>query len=311
MKYSKKQIEQFADETGFLKHYIEKVVRLLDVLIFIFSESIFKDKLLLKGGTAINLVHTNMKRLSVDIDLDYFGALDKDTAFKDRNLLEKELDEYMTNNEYEISSNSRSSFALFSRIYKYRNSFGNIDTIKVDINFMDRVHLYPHNISTVRYFDKEVILRTPAKEELFGMKINALIDRSKPRDLYDSIFLVDNFELFNQDMLRKAVIFYLSLNNNFKIDSTSFNRINTIDYRGVKTELFPVLKKGEMFDITKSQHDVIDLLGKLLVLTEKEKAYLDSFSKCDYNPSLLFEEPIASKIKNHPMAKWRIANIKG
>ena len=310
MKYSKKQIEQYANETGFIKHYIEKVIRLLDVLQFIFSESSFKDKLLLKGGTAINLVHTNLKRLSVDIDLDYFGELDKDIVLKDRELLEKELDNYMIDNEYEISPNSRSSFALFSRIYRYRNAFGNIDTIKIDINFMDRVHLYPHNISTDHYFDKEVSLITPAIEELFGMKINALLDRSKPRDLYDSVFLINNMKLLNQDMLRKAIIFYLSLNNNFKIDSDTFNKIKTIDKKSIKTELMPVLKKGEIFNLTESQNNVIVLLNKILVLTQKEKNYLDIFSKGNYDPSLLFDESITSKIKDHPMAKWRIVNNK-
>lgn len=309
MKYSKKQIEQYANNTGFVKHYIEKVVRLLDVLIFVFSESSFKDKLLLKGGTAINLVHTNLKRLSVDIDLDYFGALDKDTAFKDRELLEKELDNYMISNEYEISSNSRSSFALFSRIYKYRNAFGNIDTIKVDINFMDRVHLYPHIISTVYYFDKEVSLITPAIEELFAMKINALIDRSKPRDLYDSIFLIENMKMLDQDALRKAAIFYLSLNNHFKIDSSLFDNIKTINYRNIKTELLPVLKKGEIYNLVESQTKVIDMLSDLLVLTESEKQYLNEFSKGNYHPSLLFDDSIATKAKDHPMAKWREANI--
>lgn len=51
MKYSKKQIEQYSKQTGFIKNYIEKVVRLLDVLRFVFSESAFKDKLILKGGS--------------------------------------------------------------------------------------------------------------------------------------------------------------------------------------------------------------------------------------------------------------------
>lgn len=45
MTYSKKQLEQFSEETGFLKHYIEKVVRLLDVLNYLFN-NIHKNTLL-------------------------------------------------------------------------------------------------------------------------------------------------------------------------------------------------------------------------------------------------------------------------
>lgn len=309
MKYSKKQIEQYSKQTGFIKNYIEKVVRLLDVLRFVFSECTFKDKLILKGGTAINLVHTNLKRLSVDIDLDYFGSLDKETAFKDRELLEKELDKYMLSEEYEISKHSRSSFALFSRIYQYKNAFGNNDTIKVDINFMDRVHLYPTVKSTVSYFDKEITIITPSKEELFGMKLNALIDRSKPRDLYDTVYLVDNIDSFNKDLLRKAVVFYLSINNKFELNASSFDKINSIDERNIKIELQPVLKTSEQFNLEVAKRVVINALIKLLILQENEDRYLIEFSKGNYNPSLLFDDEVANRAINHPMAKWRILNI--
>ena len=310
MKYIKENISKYATSTGFIGSNIEKVMRLLDVLNFLFSKCSFKNKLILKGGTAINLIHTNLKRLSVDIDLDYCGSLDKDIALKDRELLEKELDDFMIREEYEVSTKSRSSFALFSRIYRYENAFGNIDTIKVDINFMDRVHLYSYAISTVNYFDKTITIKTPAIEELFGMKINALIDRSKPRDLYDSVFLVDNMRLFDKNMLRKAIIFYLSLNNTFKIDKTSLDRINTINNKNIKAELLPVLKKNERIDLEETKEKVINSLNKLLVLSDSEKQYLDSFSKGNYNPSLLFGEPVASRATSHPMAKWRIMNLK-
>lgn len=304
MKYIKENISKYATSTGFIGSNIEKVMRLLDVLNFLFSKCSFKNKLILKGGTAINLIHTNLKRLSVDI------SLDKDIALKDRELLEKELDDFMIREEYEVSTKSRSSFALFSRIYRYENAFGNIDTIKVDINFMDRVHLYSYAISTVNYFDKTITIKTPAIEELFGMKINALIDRSKPRDLYDSVFLVDNMRLFDKNMLRKAIIFYLSLNNTFKIDKTSLDRINTINNKNIKAELLPVLKKNGRIDLEETKEKVINSLSKLLVLSDSEKQYLDSFSKGNYNPSLLFGEPVASRATSHPMAKWRIMNLK-
>ena len=55
MNYSKQYINGFANKTGFISSNIEKVIRLLDVLDFIFSQSSFKNFLVLKGGTAINL----------------------------------------------------------------------------------------------------------------------------------------------------------------------------------------------------------------------------------------------------------------
>lgn len=78
MNYSKQYIENESKSTGFIGGNVEKVIRLLDVLEFIFSKSSFGDALSLKGGTAINLVHTNLNRLSVDIDLDYHRYLEKE-----------------------------------------------------------------------------------------------------------------------------------------------------------------------------------------------------------------------------------------
>ena len=54
MKYTKENISVYAKTTDFIGSNVEKVLRLLDVLDFLFSKSLFKEKLVLKGGTAIN-----------------------------------------------------------------------------------------------------------------------------------------------------------------------------------------------------------------------------------------------------------------
>lgn len=161
-------------------------MRLLNVLEFIFKDykSVLSSKLVLKGGTAINLMYTNLSRLSVDIDLDYIGSIDKETAAKDKQEIFDGLDDYMIREGYTISSKSRGSAILESRVYSYRNASGNLDNIKVEINFIDRVHVGPLVSKKVNYFNKEVSILTLDANELYGMKIAALIDRSKPRDLY-------------------------------------------------------------------------------------------------------------------------------
>ena len=51
------------------------MLRLIDVLKFINTDEYLKEKLALKGGTAINLSFYNCTRLSVDIDFDYIGSI--------------------------------------------------------------------------------------------------------------------------------------------------------------------------------------------------------------------------------------------
>ena len=310
MNYSKQYINEIAQKSGFLANNTEKVIRLLDVLKFINEElNRISHQLILKGGTAINLIYTNLTRLSVDIDLDYVGSLEKEQTLKDRERILESLDNYMLKEGYSVSSKSRGSAILASRTYAYINAYGNRDNIKVEINFIDRIHILPIVNRKINYFDKEVMIKAPSEEELFAMKICALIDRSKPRDLYDTFRLKNDFLNLEKDKLRKLTVFYLSLDGIFELNENSFKGIEAVSQDSIKKELLPVLKKNEKFNLEAIKQEVINFLQDLLVLTSDETKYLEEFSKGTFNPSLLFDGFSAERAAKHPMAKWRINNI--
>ena len=50
---------------------------------------LLKGKLVLKGGTALNLFYFDMPRLSVDIDLNYIGAAEREVMLSDQRDIEK------------------------------------------------------------------------------------------------------------------------------------------------------------------------------------------------------------------------------
>ena len=310
MNYSKQYINEIAQKSGFLANNTEKVIRLLNVLKFIDEElNRISHQLILKGGTAINLIYTNLTRLSVDIDLDYVGSLEKEQTLKDRERILESLDNYMLKEGYSVSSKSRGSAILVSRTYAYINAYGNRDNIKVEINFIDRIHILPIVNRKINYFDKEVMIKAPLEEELFAMKICALIDRSKPRDLYDTFRLKNDFLNLEKDKLRKLTVFYLSLDGIFELNENSFKGIEAVSQDSIKKELLPVLKKNEKFNLEAIKQEVINFLQDLLVLTSDETKYLEEFSKGTFNPSLLFDVCSAERAAKHPMAKWRINNI--
>ena len=310
MNYSKQYINEIAQKSGFLANNTEKVIRLLNVLKFIDEElNRISHQLILKGGTAINLIYTNLTRLSVDIDLDYVGSLEKEQTLKGRERILESLDNYMLKEGYSVSSKSRGSAILVSRTYAYINAYGNRDNIKVEINFIDRIHILPIVNRKINYFDKEVMIKAPLEEELFAMKICALIDRSKPRDLYDTFRLKNDFLNLEKDKLRKLTVFYLSLDGIFELNENSFKGIEAVSQDSIKKELLPVLKKNEKFNLEAIKQEVINFLQDLLVLTSDETKYLEEFSKGTFNPSLLFDVCSAERAAKHPMAKWRINNI--
>jgi predicted nucleotidyltransferase component of viral defense system len=67
--FDRKFYINLSDATGFHKDVIEKVHRLITILEFINGNSFLRERLVLKGGTALNLTIFNMPRLSVDIDM--------------------------------------------------------------------------------------------------------------------------------------------------------------------------------------------------------------------------------------------------
>ena len=71
MEFSRQYLTRLAQESNFIKDTLEKVLRLSEILKFLNSDVVFKDKLARKGGTAINLTAVELPHLSVDIDLDF------------------------------------------------------------------------------------------------------------------------------------------------------------------------------------------------------------------------------------------------
>ena len=79
MTLSAESLNRLAGETGFRVEFLEKVDRLVELLQALFADAYLEGRLALKGGTALNLFHFHLPRLSVDIDLNFIGALDRET----------------------------------------------------------------------------------------------------------------------------------------------------------------------------------------------------------------------------------------
>jgi len=74
LRLSREGYREAGDATGFLPETLEKVVRLGELLGLIFQHPYLRSQVLLKGGTALNLMLETPRRLSVDIDLNKAGA---------------------------------------------------------------------------------------------------------------------------------------------------------------------------------------------------------------------------------------------
>ena len=204
----------------------------MDVLEFLNTDDLLKDRLALKGGTAINLLEFNLPRLSVDIDLDYTINASVDVMKMDREAISDKIFKFMEEQGYLRKKSDRQSFILDSYYFTYNNSGGNKDNIKFDINYAMRAHLYDveRRLVLPEAFGMENPVNALNSIEIYGSKINALNNRAAARDLYDVYKLVKS-DMFKESInaLRKTVIFYHVLTSdiiNSEFDLKAANKLN-------------------------------------------------------------------------------------
>jgi predicted nucleotidyltransferase component of viral defense system len=89
MRISPEKLAAEAEATGFRPDVLEKAAHLLGLLDAVRSHPYLKGKLVLKGGTALNLFVFDVPRLSVDIDLNYMGADDREAMLAERPKIEQ------------------------------------------------------------------------------------------------------------------------------------------------------------------------------------------------------------------------------
>lgn len=102
LKPDRKYFESLSEKTNFQKDILEKVFRLADLMRTIYDTEFLTEKLVLKGGTAINLIYFNMPRLSVDIDFNFVSGEQREDMLKSRENIDKILTKIFTMNGYEM-----------------------------------------------------------------------------------------------------------------------------------------------------------------------------------------------------------------
>ncbi len=188
--------------------YIKQVSLLLRVL----PEVLKIETFALHGGTAINLFHHNMPRLSVDIDITYISCGNRKTDLENIQLSLIEISKRLTKI---IPGIVVSQPTLQKEEYKLFCQLGD-SLIKVEVNTINRgiiapVELLPLSIVAQNTFNQFIEARIVPKSQLFGGKVVAALDRQHPRDIFDMHqFLSNNGQLIE---IKKGVLFCLLSSN--------------------------------------------------------------------------------------------------
>ena len=243
--YNKKFYADLSEKTVFQRDILEKVHRLIIILEYINSNPGLEGMLALKGGTAINLTVFNLPRLSVDIDLDFSSNASREEMLVNRDSINALLKKYFESEGYTIDPKSKTHFSLDSWVIKYTNTSGNPDKIKVEINYSLRQHMLP-------------IEKRGTGTDIFTLE--------------RKIFCLSKIEL-----LRKCVIFYKLISSEEKNINYDTSVIDKLSKYKIGTDLYPMLRKKEPFDLEVSKHTVKAFIDNVMTVNSDEKQYIERF----------------------------------
>ena len=137
----------------------------------------------IKGGTAINLFELDLPRLSVDIDLTFLPVSGRDTAIREINAALDRIAERLRARGFLVRMHGTDASRKMT-------CFANGAEIKVEPNFILRGTVYPTRQLELAPKMSEIVgasaeMAVLSREELYGGKFCAALDRQHPRDLFD------------------------------------------------------------------------------------------------------------------------------
>jgi predicted nucleotidyltransferase component of viral defense system len=299
--------------TGFASPTIDKVERLLELLGEIEQHRYLGPRLVLHGGTALNVFHMELPRLSVDIDVLYVGSTDREIMLAERGIVRAEVESLVRRMGYRLHDPGDEHAGVTYRL-TYGTDYGQ-DSIKVDLNFLNRSPVLGHEMRVCPYCRPQLSFKVVPYLELIAGKLKALVERRHPavRDLYD-LHRAAARDVEDRELFRALVVYYWSLADPFPcpLDVRVVERFSG-EERAVESELYPVLTATERPTLGEMQHTVAGFVESLLPLDDEHEEYLRRMGELgDFQPDLLFARwPDAlERARNSPAAEWKTLNLR-
>jgi predicted nucleotidyltransferase component of viral defense system len=317
MKISPEKLAAEAEATGFRPDVLEKVAHLLGLLDAMRSHPFLKGKLVLKGGTALNLFVFDVPRLSVDIDLNYVGAEDREAMLAERPKIEQAVQAVFSREGFNVrrmpEEHAGGKWSL-----RYENAPGRTSNLEVDINFMFRVPLWPVTTSDSHPVGAWRVTGIPVldRHELAAGKLAALLSRRQARDLFDGhrILRMDDLD---SHRLRIGFVVYGAMNRK---DWRTVSA-DDVDFEAAELarQLTPTLRVNAAEVKTESAQygarlmvECREGLSAVLPFTDSERAFLDLLlDRGMIDPTILTADAsLQRRIQGQPLLEWKALNVR-
>lgn len=306
--FVKSELEKISGETGFIQNSLEKMLRLLDVLDQISKHPFLKKCFVLKGGTALNVFFFDLPRLSLDADINYIHALDRDAMQKDRRQIDQLIPDIFSN-EYRVAF-SKQEYALSQFELRYQTLSGSGDLIKLEINYLHRLPMITPVEKEFKKFGLKIKFSQLGFEELLASKIIAMLSRYTPRDLYDIYLASSNKIKIDAALLRQLILYYALISREDMFDLFKFD-LERISNQDIRRHLIPMLINENTPLIDNLKEKVTNFLKPLIQLNDSQIEIIANFYKTGklQFETLFSDTSLNSKIKIAPAFIWKKTNI--
>lgn len=315
----KRTVDDIAHEsaaTGFAAETLEKVFRLLDLLSGVRSHPFLRERVALKGGTALNLFCGEVPRLSVDIDLNYIGAIARDDMLADVPKLKQAIAAVCGRENISVKRVPKDHAGGKWRL-GYERRDGRTGTLELDVNFVLRVPLWTptrrHSLLVGSQQATDVLVLDD--HELAAGKLVAMVARRAARDLFDAHVLLARGDL-DRAKLRLAFVAYGGMSRK-DWRAVSLDDI-ACDAKDVERALVPMLRA----DLAPLKKDIPlwtealvsecrDRMCAVLPLEDHEREFLARLNDHgEIVPELLTKnEALQQRIKSQPQLQWKALNV--
>lgn len=315
---TRSRLESVARESGFRPAAVEKVMRLCGILRRLDSHPTTEDAWLLKGGTALNLLHLDVPRMSVDIDLNFTGAVDREGMLSARPGFEAALAAVCEREGCTVkrtpSEHAGGKFRL-----RFASVVGGSQNLEVDVSYVARVPLLGTERLSTRFPEGDPVeVTTLPLLELAAGKFTALMQRTVARDAFDAANLLQsNPDLLEDAEFRLAFVCSVAGGRHDPRCLEPCDPAPTV--QAIGQQLLPMLQQDE----TSSSPDP-DLLQeeiqahlegvaeRLLRWSSAESEFLDRLhDEGEVDATILHSDPqVQQRIQTQPMLLWKAQNVR-
>ena len=302
----RRYFERIGRAAGYRPEPLETVFRLVHLLESVGEE--LGDEVSLRGGTALNLGFLDLPRLSVDADLDYVGSSDSTVARRRRPDIVRELTELAQSIGYAVVE-ERPSYVMAHLRLGYINGGGRPATLKLDLNFLDRVPVLPPSGRRLKHpFGDDLPTSTVQMlqfSELVATKLVALARRRLARDLFDAS-LIASTTAPDLDIVRSVLVVRGAGYPPPCPTEYSPEAVRQISTSAWKSQVLALARRPCPVDVDWARSAAGRLLSRVLDFKQGHRAFLQAMSVGEIRPELLPLSGVQARVQTNPALHWRL-----